>query len=249
MGIHAIATAQQTTSLQDWQPSIISNRQEENSISVYKNGQVSAEVWAHGTKVLKNAYPKLQFGWYETLREVVKLDGWSDEKFKDAIMNCIKNVPFPEPTIANITSYDRSIKVFMYEDLLTHSNEFSPPARKEYLKNFTEVDYYGQRRYAKKEDVERFSLPKWIKPKNDIIQSKSEEKEEYIGTEFLRDVINSFESPTVEVERTKGWREKMGVASSNLPPARKLSPEERELRKEQFEKILQQEQNIKKGKK
>ena len=147
--------------LQVYAPTTLS-RQDKNEISVYKSGAVSPDVLASGIKMIAQSFPKLTKGWYEVLKEMMKDEGFNDNRFSDAVKSLIKNCPYPEPTIANIIGYDKTVKVFTYSDLqLKHKDAYYMGATYDPIaKEYTKIDFYGQVRYARNEDVERFNLGK-----------------------------------------------------------------------------------------
>ncbi len=135
----------------------------DNQLSLYQPGKVTSKTLADCIIEVKKAFPKLPVGWYDVLERMLDDEKFSDKRLIDATKNLIKNCVYPEPTIANIISFDRTIKVFTYNELLTVSKDYSAEQRGEHLNNFEKVDFYGQERWAKKEDVIRFNLSKWTK--------------------------------------------------------------------------------------
>lgn len=135
----------------------------ENKLSIYGKGKVTPEAWAHGTALLKGAFPKLSLDWYKTLQAMVDEDGFTDQRFKDAIMATIKNCQYPEPTLANLLNYDRYVKTFYYYELLEQSNNMDAESRKLFLSQYEEINHNKQRKYCLKEDVSKYNLEKWNK--------------------------------------------------------------------------------------
>lgn len=146
--------------MQNWQPNIISNNRENNKLTIYGEGIVSAEIWATGSKALNDAFPKLPITWFNILREMVKDEKFTDQRFSDAVKSCIKNCQYPEPTIANIIGYDKTIKVYTISELQEkykdayHMGATYDPIMNEYER----IDFYGEKRWARKEDVKRYNL-------------------------------------------------------------------------------------------
>ncbi len=136
----------------------------DNELSIYKSGKVSAEAFAHGSKKIKDAFPKLPASWFTVLDQMLDEEKFSEERFRDAVNSLIKNCVYPEPTIANIISYDRSVKVYTYRELMEkYKDSYYMGSKQDPI--FTEyerIDFYGQERFARKEEVERYSLKKWI---------------------------------------------------------------------------------------
>ena len=112
---------------------------------------------------IKKAFPRLSLGWYDVLEQMLDDEGFSDQRLIDATKILIKTCQYPEPTIANIIGYDRMIKVYLYDELLTIAKDYSPNERGIFLRCFDMIDFYGELRWAKKEDVARFNLKKWTK--------------------------------------------------------------------------------------
>lgn len=134
-----------------------------NEISIYKSGKVSAETFAYGSKKIQDAFPKLHAGWFKILDQMIDEEKFSEERFRDAVNFLIKNCIYPEPTIANIISFDKTVKVFTISELKEKFKD-SYYMGATYDPIFTEyerIDFYGQERFAKKEDVMKYNLLKW----------------------------------------------------------------------------------------
>ena len=101
-------------------------------ISLYGKGKVTSRVLADCVIRIKKSFPKLPDGWYEMLNEMIDLEGFTDQRLADATLNLIKTCPYPEPTIANILSFDKIQKLYTYEQLQWMSKDMS----KETAKNF-----------------------------------------------------------------------------------------------------------------
>lgn len=71
-------------------------------------------------------------GWYEVLNEMIDVEGFTDKRLIDATTNLIKTCQYPEPTIANILSFDKTQKLYTYEQLQWMSKDMS----RETAKNF-----------------------------------------------------------------------------------------------------------------
>ena len=152
------------TNLQDYQPSEQLETRS-NALSVYQAGKVTAEAFAHGTKKIKDSFPKLPASWFSVLDQMLDEEKFSDERFKDAVNSLIKNCVYPEPTIANIISFDKLVKVYTYRELMEKYKDCYYMGSKQdpIFTEYERVDFYGEERFAKKEDVKRYSLPKWVK--------------------------------------------------------------------------------------
>lgn len=139
------------------------DKKQRNELSVYQSGKVTPEILTMCIAEIKKAFPKLSLGWYDVLEQMLDDEGFSDQRLIDATKILIKTCQYPEPTIANIIGYDRMIKVYLYDELLTIAKDYSPNERGIFLRCFDTIDFYGELRWAKKEDITRFNLKKWTK--------------------------------------------------------------------------------------
>ena len=141
----------------------LTDRKQRNELSIYELGKVTPETLTLCISEIKKAFPKLSLGWYDVLEKILDEEGFSDQKLIDATKMLIKSCQYPEPTIANIIGYDRTVKVYLYDELLTICKDYSPNERGVFLKCFSPINFYGEMRWAKKEDIIRFNLTKWKK--------------------------------------------------------------------------------------
>jgi len=130
------------------------------SISLYK-GRLTSICVLGQIKKLKLAFPKLPAGFYEILSERIKAHNFTDERLKDAVNRLIDSYDYPIPTIANIISWDKRVKILSYHELMEHVNKYGENTWEAY-KGFTRN---GVRFYISKFDMEQFN----IKIKNDTI--------------------------------------------------------------------------------
>ena len=105
---------------------------------------------ALGIVKLKRAFPRLSEGWYITLEEMLDEEGFTDQRFNDAVLNLIKTCNYPEPTIANILSFDRLAKIWTYDEALTFSNDFSTERRRKFWDG---LEIYDQKRKLWREKI------------------------------------------------------------------------------------------------
>lgn len=147
--------------LSNSQRDVLENRKANNQISVYGFGNVSAEVFAECVSDIKKSFPKLSKEWYDVLEKMLDEEGFTDERLKDATKAMIRTCEYPEPTIAKIIGFDKMIKVYTYYELLEQKKDASPTERKEHLESFERINFYGQLRFAKKDDISKYNLPTW----------------------------------------------------------------------------------------
>jgi len=99
------------------------------------------------------------------LRERFKANKFNDERMTDAVNFVVDNYKGWDklPSIGDFVSFDRTVKIFTYNELLTISKDYSAQQRGEFLNSFERIIFYDQDRWAKKEDVARYNLTKWVK--------------------------------------------------------------------------------------
>ena len=92
-----------------------------NKLSLYKNDKVTPEVLAQCFITLKKAFPKLTKGWYDILEEMLIDESFSNERLIDATKNLVRTCQYPEPTIANMLSFNKEVKIFTYSEVCEHN--------------------------------------------------------------------------------------------------------------------------------
>jgi hypothetical protein len=119
-------------------------------ISVYHDEKIDQITFAHGMKDLKSAFPKLTADWYDLLKKRVIEKGFTKKRFFDAVNHTIDNCIYPEPTIAQILSYDVSVKSYTYNEILEFNNKMSG-SMKDYI-------CLKSGKWVRKADAEKFNL-------------------------------------------------------------------------------------------
>lgn len=61
----------------------------------------------------------------DLLTESLKRNGFTDQRFTDAVNYVIDNCRYPKPSIADFVSYDKNVKVFTWRDIVHNSFDFS----------------------------------------------------------------------------------------------------------------------------
>jgi predicted DNA-binding ribbon-helix-helix protein len=141
------------------------------SISIFGDGKVSAVCFAESVARLKRAYPKLDKGFYLTLNEMVDKNGFTDERLVAAIDEVISTCEYPDFPPARILNFDKRVKVHSLNELHqkfsetyirdSKSGEVAYIRGKDIIKDeYEEIEFYGQKRFIKKEDAVRLKLKK-----------------------------------------------------------------------------------------
>jgi hypothetical protein len=136
--------------------------QPSDMLSIYKTGTVSASVFAQCVIDLKSAFPDLPDSFYDLLERKLDVAGFNDDRLIAATDNLILNYSYlKSPRIAHITSFNKFVKVYTFDELLYQKKDASPQERKTFLERFDKVNHNGELKYALKEDIIKYDLPKW----------------------------------------------------------------------------------------
>jgi len=120
----------QVPQMKNLENSLQENLQQTNqfSISIYDgkiyDGKLTTECIINEVKKLKNAFPSLPKGFYDVLTDRIKELGFSDARLTDAVNNMIDTCIYPQPTIANLISWDKRIKLYNYQQIVELVNQY-----------------------------------------------------------------------------------------------------------------------------
>jgi hypothetical protein len=84
-------------------------------ISLYSDELTARGVMENVARI-KRAFPQLKDGFYEILSDMIKKDGFTDQRLADAVDNVIRNCIYPEPTLAQFLSWDKKRRVISFEE-------------------------------------------------------------------------------------------------------------------------------------
>jgi hypothetical protein len=84
-----------------------------NSVSVY-TGPLTPVCIAKNVKRMQDAFPALPKGFYSILGEMIREDGFSDSRLEDAVKHTIRNCTYPTPTLAQVLSFDKRVRLHSY---------------------------------------------------------------------------------------------------------------------------------------
>jgi hypothetical protein len=126
-----------------------------NEISVY-SGELTTKCIIDQVKQVKKAFPSLPTGFYDVLTDRIKELGFSDERLKDAVNNLIDTCVYPVPTIANIISWDKRIKLYNYNQIIDLVDKYGVSV----WDNYKSVKISGitVRTYASLIDIQKYNL-------------------------------------------------------------------------------------------
>jgi hypothetical protein len=87
---------------------------ENNEISIYK-GELSDQIVKDQVGKLKTCFPDLPANWFSILIDRVKDSNFTDSRLIAAVNNCIDSFVYgKQPNIANVLSYDKTVKLLNY---------------------------------------------------------------------------------------------------------------------------------------
>jgi hypothetical protein len=156
-----------------------------SSLTIYKDGILKASVFTESIALLKKAFPKLTKGWYEILRDRAKDKGFTNERFKAAVLNCIDTCKYPEPTVAMILDYDQRIEMLTWYEVAEKEKSFG----KSIWDYYETVDIKEICYYARKEDVIKYQLKKFIPKERTLIEKEKDSEIKLATKEVLHDIF------------------------------------------------------------
>jgi hypothetical protein len=74
-------------------------------------------------KMIRDAFPDLPSGFYQVLAERIKENEFTDQRLADAVKHVIDTCVYPRPTVGNFISYDKKVRLYTYEEMLTKEKE------------------------------------------------------------------------------------------------------------------------------
>jgi hypothetical protein len=128
-----------------------------NEISIY-NGELTAQAFVKATIRITKSFPQLPKDFFEILKNRLFENDFNDNRLIDAVNHVIDTCIYPVPTIANIISYDKKIKLLTYAELVKENDLFKGIAEHYIAVKITGTDYPM---FAKKEDFEKYNLIKF----------------------------------------------------------------------------------------
>ena len=100
--------------------------QNTSEISVYRDTLTNEGMITQISKMRK-VFTQAAPGFYDVLLERIKENNFTDERLKDAVNYLIDNFKYPVPSIADIISFDKKVKLHTYQqvcDKVTAGDKF-----------------------------------------------------------------------------------------------------------------------------
>ena len=134
-------------------PQIITKENNDTSMSVYV-GCLNQETFAQNVAKIKMAFPELDISFYKILKARIIEKGFSDQRLSDAVNHLIDTCQYPTPTLANILSFDKRVKVYSYHDLCTLIGK-----NEAIWGNYARILVAGKPFFVRKDEKEMFNIP------------------------------------------------------------------------------------------
>jgi hypothetical protein len=99
----------------------------EGEISLYKGTLTLQNIVQCSVKV-KKAFPDLSAEFFEVFQEMIKSEGFTDDRLSDAVDNVIKTCIYPKPTIGQFISFDKRVKIYKYPEIVEMVDAGDPNA-------------------------------------------------------------------------------------------------------------------------
>lgn len=89
---------------------------EGNEISIY-SGELTPRAVIENVARIKMAFPSLPAGFYDILSERIKENKFCDDRLVDAVAHVIDNCRYPNPSVADFISFDRTLKFKTWHEM------------------------------------------------------------------------------------------------------------------------------------
>lgn len=94
-----------------------------SGMSLYNDPLLTSKEEKVGVKLLSYSFPALPATFYEVLHSMLIDESFTGERFKDAVKNVIKTCVYPTPTIASILNWDKTVRLYTYQEMLVLHQE------------------------------------------------------------------------------------------------------------------------------
>ena len=98
-------------------------RKYDNEISIY-SGSLNTDCIVSNTAKIKKAFPALPIDFFDVFTDRLKVNGFNDDRLRDAVDHVIDTCVYPTPTIAQFISFDKRYKIYTYEEMIGKSEEY-----------------------------------------------------------------------------------------------------------------------------
>jgi len=105
-------------------------------------------------KLLKHSFPALPKEWYDVLSQMIVEEQFSNQRLNDAVWHVIRTCVYPTPTIANVLSYDKRMKLHTYNDMVEMVDDYGPEVWSLYFKRVINNQTY----WLSKKEADQFGV-------------------------------------------------------------------------------------------
>ena len=132
---------------------LVKKEASEYTLTAYSGELTQASVAKNVAKV-KAAFPALTPEFFKILVDRLVEKGFSDERLTDSVNNLIDTCQYPTPTLANILSFDKRVKILDYNQVcsLIHKQEAA-------FDNFSKIFIGEKMFYVRTSDKEIYNIP------------------------------------------------------------------------------------------
>jgi hypothetical protein len=126
-----------------------------DAASVYV-GCLTNEIAISNLARIKAAFPALPAPFFEILSARIIDNDFCDQRLNDAVNHVIDTCKYPTPSIAEFISFDRTFKIYTYEEIMKKANEFG----QEVWNNYKAVKFRGRPKkvWVHVNDIELYGL-------------------------------------------------------------------------------------------
>ncbi len=126
-------------------------------MSIY-NDELTGENVIKQVAKIKKAFPALPEGFYDIFIERIKAKCFTDKRLKDAVNHVIDTCIYPTPTIAQYLIFDKTMKMYTYEQIVALNHEY-----KGIMQNYKATKIPGAYKplWAHVADIEKYDLKFW----------------------------------------------------------------------------------------
>ncbi len=132
-------------------------QQHNSQISIYKGETVSSLALAQNIAKIQVVFPKLDKLFFAVLTERLLLNNFTEQRLIDAAGYLIDNFKYQTPTIADVISFDKKIKLWSYEDVCEAVSQ-NKTSFESFYKHWVGDTLYR----VKKSEADTFGLAKYL---------------------------------------------------------------------------------------
>jgi len=131
-------------------------RQSDGTITAYTSEDpIDGQSATKESIKLLMAFPQIEKQFADLLITRAKELNWTKQRLTDAINNLIDTCPYPQPTLANVLSFDKRIKTYTYEQMCNMAYEYGSSVWENYKRLDDDV---ARGRYAHVGDIQQYNL-------------------------------------------------------------------------------------------